>query len=269
MTSTITSADGTKIAYERTGGGPPLIIVDGALCHRASGPARPMAAQLASGYTVYTYDRRGRGESGGAEKTGAEITLERELEDFEAVAKETGGAPFVYGASSGAMLALEAAAHGIGMAKLALYEPPLIVDASREPIAEDFLEQLEASLADGRNGDAVKAFMRSVEVPAFGIALMRIMPVWSKLKAVAPTLRYDFTIMRGLQQGRPLPQTRWSTATTPTLVVDGGKSPTWMRNGVRAMADVLPNATYRTLPGQTHLVKPAALAPWLRDFLTD
>lgn len=262
MTSTIISTDGTRIAYERSGDGPPLIIVDGAMCHRANGPARPMAAELASGFTVFTYDRRGRGESG----DGTEIALEREVEDLEALAKEAGGAPFMYGSSSGAMLALEAANHGIGVSKLAMYEPPLIVDDSREPIAEDFLARITTMVEAGRKGDAVKAFMRSVEVPAFGIAMMRLMPVWSKLKAVAPTLRYDFTVLRGLQQGRPLPRTRWSTATMPTLVVDGGKSPAWMRNGNKAIADVLPNATYRTLPGQNHLVKAKALAPWLREF---
>lgn len=264
MTSTVTSADGTKIAYERTGDGPPLIIVDGALCYRDSGPGRPMAAELAGDFTVFVYDRRGRGESGES----AEIAMEREVEDLEALAKEAGGSPVMYGSSSGAMLALEAANHGIGVTKLAMYEPPVIVDDSREPIAEDFLARIATMVAAGRNGDVVKAFMRSVEVPAFGIAVMRLLPVWSKLKAVAPTLRYDFTLLQGLQQGRPLPRTRWSTATMPTLVVDGGKSPAWMRNGNKAIADVLPNATYRTLPGQNHLVKAKALAPWLREFLT-
>ncbi|HWM05696.1 MAG TPA: alpha/beta hydrolase [Actinophytocola sp.] len=264
MTNTITSADGTRIAFERTGDGPPVIIVDGALCHRANGPARPMAAELASDFTVFIYDRRGRGESGET----AEISLEREIEDLAALAKEAGGQPFVYGPSSGAMLALEAANQGVGMAKLAMYEPPLIVDDSREPIAEDMLERISALVENGRNGDAVKMFMRSVEVPGFAIAMMRLLPVWSKLKAVAPTMRYDFTFMRGLQQGRPLPETRWAAATVPTLVVDGGKSPAWMRNGVLAMAGVLPNATHRTLPGQNHLVKAAALAPWLREFYT-
>jgi pimeloyl-ACP methyl ester carboxylesterase len=166
------------------------------------------------------------------------------------------------------VVALEAANHGIGVPKLALYEPPLIVDDSREPIPDDFLDQVTAMLAEGRDGDAVKAFMRAVEVPGFAIAMMRLLPVWSKLKAVAPTLRYDFTFTRGLQAGRPLPETRWSRATMPTLVVDGGKSRPWMRNGVKALADVLPNATYRTLPGQNHLVKPTAIGPVVREFLT-
>jgi pimeloyl-ACP methyl ester carboxylesterase len=265
MTSYLTSADGTRIAYDHTGSGPALILVDGAMCHRANGPARPLAKELADRFTVYTYDRRGRGESG----PGTEISLERELADLDALAKETGGAPYLYGISSGAVLAADAAAHGIGAPKLAIYEPPLIVNRDhRVPVPDDILEQLTTLVESGRGGEAVRTFMRLVEVPGFVITLMRLMPVWAKLKAVAPTLRYDFTLMRGLQQGNQLPGDRWSTVTMPTLVVAGGKSSAWMRTGVRAMADVLPNATFQTLPGQTHLVKPRALAPVLREFFT-
>ncbi|MCT2582826.1 alpha/beta fold hydrolase [Actinophytocola gossypii] len=263
MTEYLTSADGTKIAYERTGSGPSLILVDGAMCYRASGPARPLAKELAADFTVFTYDRRGRGESG----PGSEISAERELEDVAAVAEEAGGTPFLYGISSGAVLAADAAARGIGVPKLALYEPPLIVDSEhREPLPADVLEQVTAMVSAGRNAETVSYFMKSVEVPGFAIVLMRLMPGWSKLKAVAPTLRYDFTFLRGLQQGVRPPADRWATVTMPTLVVDGGKSSAWMRTGVRAMADALPNATYRTLPGQNHLVKPKALAPMLREF---
>ncbi|GAB3462027.1 alpha/beta fold hydrolase [Actinophytocola sediminis] len=263
MTSYLTSADGTRIAYEHTGSGPALILVDGAMCYRASGPARPLAKELADTFTVYTYDRRGRGESG----PGAEISSRREVEDLDALAKETGGAPYLYGISSGAVLAADAAASGIGVPKLALYEPPLIVSTEhREPLPGDYLEQITALVESGRDGDAVRSFLRAVEVPAFAITLMRLLPAWSKMKAVAPTLRYDFTLLRGLQQGDQLPVDRWSTVTMPTLVVDGGKSSGWMRAGVRSLADVLPNATYRTLDGQNHMVKPLALAPLLKEF---
>jgi pimeloyl-ACP methyl ester carboxylesterase len=264
ITHTATSADGTAIAYQRAGAGPPLVLVDGAMCYRASGPSGPLAAQLTGDFTVYTYDRRGRGESG----PGTDIAVEREIEDLEAVCKEAGGTPFVYGISSGAMLALEAANHGVGMSKLALYEAPLIVDDTRGPLAEDYLDVLNAQIDAGRNGDAVKDFMRLVEVPGFVITMMKLMPVWSKLKNVAPTLRYDVTLMESFQRGRPLPRTRWSGVTMPTVVIDGGKSPTWMRNGNKALADVLPSASYQTLPKQTHLVKPKVLAPALRSFFT-
>jgi pimeloyl-ACP methyl ester carboxylesterase len=262
--NTITSADGTRIVYERTGEGPPLIIVDGALCYRGQGPSRPLAAELAADFTVYCYDRRGRGESGDS----AEHALEREVEDLEALAKEAGGTPFLLGASSGAVLALEAASHGVGAAKVAMYEPPVIVDDNHRPLPADWVPRLDAMIAEGRTGDAVGDFMRFVDVPGFGIAIMRLLPVWSKLKSAAPSLRHDFAFMADLQRGRPLPKTRWSTATQPTLVADGGKSPTWMRNGCRSMSEVLPNATYQTLPGQTHIVKAKALAPVVREFLT-
>jgi pimeloyl-ACP methyl ester carboxylesterase len=262
MTTFVTSADGTRIAYDSTGDGPPLIIVDGAMCYRGQGPSGPIAAELADAFTVYTYDRRGRGESGDS----AELAVAREVEDIEALAKEAGGAPFLFGASSGAVLALEAANHGVGAAKVAMYEPPLIVDDTHRPLPADWEARLDANVAAGRTGDLVKDFMRFVDVPGFGIAVMRLLPVWSKLKGVAPSLRHDFAFMADLQRGRPLPETRWSTTTMPALVADGGKSPGWMHHGNQALARVLPNATYRTIPGQTHLVKAKALAPVLREF---
>jgi pimeloyl-ACP methyl ester carboxylesterase len=262
--TTISSADGTRIAYERTGEGPPLIIVDGALCYRGQGPSRPLAAELAADFTVFSYDRRGRGESGES----GEVALEREVEDLEALAKEAGGTPFLFGASSGAMLALEAASHGVGVAKLVMYEPPLIVDDTHRPLPADWVPRLETMLAEGRTGQVVTEFMKFVDVPAFGVAIMRLLPVWSKLKAVSPTLRHDFAFMAELQRGRPLPATRWSTATQPTLVADGGKSPEWMHNGCRAMSEVLPNASHRTVPGLTHIVKAKALAPVIKEYLT-
>jgi len=260
--STVNSADGTRIAFTRTGDGPPLIIVDGAMCYRGQGPSGPLAAELAADFTVYTYDRRGRGESGES----GEIAVEREIEDLAALAKETGGSPLLFGASSGAVLALEAANHGVGAPKVALYEPPLIVDGTHRPLGEDFRSRLDTMIADGRTGEAVSDFMRFVDVPGFGLAIMRLLPVWSKLKGLAPSLRYDFAYMADLQQGRPLPATRWSAVTQETLVADGGKSPEWMHNGCRSLSEVLPGATYRTIPGQTHLVKAKALAPVLREF---
>lgn len=265
MTTYLTSADGTKIACERTGSGPALVLVDGAMCYRDSGPARPLAKELADTFTVYTYDRRDRGESG----PGTEISAEREFEDLEAVLKEAGGAPFLYGISSGAVLAADAATRGLGVPKLAIYEPPLIVDSQdREPLPADQLERVSARIAAGENAQAIRDFLLAVEVPPFVVKLMRFMPGWSKMVAVAPSLRYDFTHLRGLQQGNPLPTDRWSALTMPTLVVDGSKSSAWMRKGVRSMAEVLPNATYRTLDKQNHMVKPKALAPVLKEFFT-
>src|SRR4051794_34864468 len=264
MTSTVRSADGTAIAYETTGEGPPLILVDGALCHRDSGPSRPLAEQLSGSFTVFTYDRRGRGESGDTAPYG----VEREVEDIQALIEAAGGSANVYGISSGAALALEAARRERAIDKLALYEAPFIVDGSRPPVVADYLPQLERLIAADRRGDAVKLFMRQVGVPGIFIALMRFMPAWSKLKAVAPTLRYDARVMGDTQRGRSLPVGRWSSVTTPTLVIAGGKSDEWMHNGMRELTGLLPNAEHRTLEGQNHMVKPKALAPLLAEFFT-
>jgi pimeloyl-ACP methyl ester carboxylesterase len=260
--STLTSHDGTAIGYDRTGSGPPVILVDGALCYRDFGPAKPLAALLAEHFTVYTYDRRGRGESGDTKP----YAVEREVEDLDAVIKEAGGSAFVYGISSGAALALETAARSSGVAKLAVYEAPFIVDDTHPARPADYLERLEALIADDRRSDALRMFMRTVGAPSAMVAVMRVMPAWRKLKGVAHTLPYDFHVLGDTGSGKPLPAGRWDTATIPTLVMDGGKSPQWMRNAMRSLAGVLPDARYRTLPGQTHMLKPQAVAPALVEF---
>jgi pimeloyl-ACP methyl ester carboxylesterase len=258
----VLSKDGTPIAFDRSGEGPPLILVDGALCYRASGPMGPLSAALAPHFTVYTYDRRGRGDSGDT----APYSVEREVDDIDALIREAGGSAFVYGTSSGAALALEAANRRLAIKKLALYEAPFIVDDSRPPAPQDFLPRLKELTAGNRRGDAVRLFMKLVGVPSVVIALMRFMPAWSKLKGVAHTLVYDITIVGDNQRGQPLPATRWTSVTAPTLVVVGGKSPAWMRHAMQALGDVLPNARRRTLEGQTHIVSPKALAPVLVEF---
>jgi pimeloyl-ACP methyl ester carboxylesterase len=257
------SSDGTAIGFDSSGQGPALILVDGALCHRASGPSGPLAAQLARHFTVFTYDRRGRGDSGDT----APYTVDREIEDIEALIKQAGGAAHVYGASSGAALALEAANRGLPITKLALYEAPFVVDDSRPPVPDDYRATLDTLIASGRRGDAVKYFMaKGAGLPPVVVALMPFMPAWSRLTRVAHTILYDALVMDGGQSGNPLPRGRWNAVSAPTLVLGGSKSPTWMRHGVRALAQAVPNARHRTLEGQTHLVKPKALAPVLVEF---
>jgi pimeloyl-ACP methyl ester carboxylesterase len=260
MEVTVRSKDGTAIAFDRIGHGSPVILVDGALCSRAMGPSRPLAELLAQHFHVITYDRRGRGGSGDT----APYAVDREVEDIEALVNEAGGTAFVWGVSSGGALALEAASRIAGIRKLAVYEAPFIVDDSRPPVS--IWGRISEAVAAGRRGDAVKIFMKAVEVPAVFIALMRVMPVWSKLKAVAHTLPYDGAIVQDNQRGKPLPARRWASVTIPTLVLDGGKSPVWMRHGMRSLATVLPNARYLTLDGQTHMVKANAHAPALVEF---
>ncbi|NUW37364.1 alpha/beta hydrolase [Nonomuraea sp. SMC257] len=264
----VVSSDGTTIAYSRVGQGPSVVLVDGAMCHRAFGPNPALAEALARDFTVYTYDRRGRGDSGDAPPAaGAAIDPRREIDDLAALVEEAGGDVRLYGVSSGAALALAAADAGVPVAKLAVYEPPFIVDRSRPPIPADYQERLRELVAAGRRSEAVRYFMRSgVGMPAVMVAMMRLMPAWSGLKAVAHTLAYDAAFVTAYERGEPLPAGSWAGVTVPTLVIDGGKSPAWMRNGVRSLAETLPAARHRTLEGQTHMVKPAALAPVLTEF---
>jgi pimeloyl-ACP methyl ester carboxylesterase len=259
---TVRSADGTAIAFTRAGQGPPLILVDGAMCSRQFGPMPGLAEQLARDFTVYTYDRRGRGESGDT----APYSPDREVDDLEALVEQAGDAVYVHGTSSGAALALAAAKRIPAIAKLSVYEPPFIVDDSRTALPDDFLPRLTSLVSAGRRGDAVKMFMSFVGTPAIFTTVMPLTPVWGKLKAVAPTLVYDITIVADHQRGTPFTAGDWADVKAPTLVAAGGKSPAWMANATRALAGALPDSTYRTLPGQNHMVKAQAIAPVLTSF---
>lgn len=260
--STLISGDGTTIAYEKSGTGPAVILVDGALCYRASGPARQLAKRLADEYTVYVYDRRGRGDSG---DTGP-YSIEREVDDLAAVIKEAGGSAYAYGISSGAALILEAAAQGIPLTKVAAYEAPLITEGGRDANLAEYNRELQEALAAGQRGKALKLFMRLVEVPAPVIALMPLMPMWPKLKRVAHTLPYDHALLGDTSSGHESPLPHWAKSAVPTLTMGGGKSPEWMQAAQRAVADAIPGATHRTIAGQTHLLKPDAIAPVLREW---
>jgi pimeloyl-ACP methyl ester carboxylesterase len=260
---TAISRDGTRIAYDQLGGGSPVVLVGGAMNTRSFGPNGSLAELLAERFTVINYDRRGRGDSGDT----APYSVEREIEDLDALIEAAGGSASVFGISSGAVLALEAANRGLSIEKLALYEAPFIVDDSRSPVPDDYLRRLEGLVASDRRGDAVRLFMREgVGLPAVFVFMMRLMPAWSKLKAVAHTLPYDAAFVDDYQKGKPLPAERWTSVTMPTLVAVGGKSPDWMRHAMQELADVLPDATHNTLEGQTHIVKAEALAPVLVEF---
>ena len=259
--SAVRSQDGTTIAYERQGQGPAVILVDGALCYRGMGPSQAIARQLAQRFTVYTYDRRGRGESDDA----AEYATARELEDIEALLGEAGGSACVWGISSGSMLALEAARRLPVIRRLVLYEAPLVVDDSRPPIAPAWAG-IRQAVAAGHRGDAVGQFLRQVGVPGPFVALMHLLPAWRKLTGMAHTLPYDGAMLEEHQRGEPLPAGRWEGVTVPTLVLAGGKSPAWMRNGSEALAQAIPNARFEILPGQTHVVSAKVVAPVLTSF---
>lgn len=258
----VTSKDGTEIAYEMLGSGPPLILVDGALCYRASGPARPLAEQLKDRFTVYIYDRRGRGESGNT----LPYAVEREVEDLEALIAAAGGSAMLYGISSGGVLALEAANRSNGVVSVFVYEAPLITDSTRR-LAPGYAEKMEALIAADRRGAALKHFMGTgVGLPGFMVFIMQFMPMWKTLKAVAPTLAYDTALTAPLQQSRPLSPGRWSNIKVPAKIVGGTKSAAWMRNAQKAIAEVLPDARHAELEGQDHMVKPEAIAPMIKEF---
>jgi pimeloyl-ACP methyl ester carboxylesterase len=256
------SKDGTRIAFDRSGQGPALILVGGALSQRSDNG--PLVELLAKRFTVFSYDRRGRGDSGDT----APYAVQREVEDIDALINEAGGEVFVYGKSSGAVLALEASnTLAAKIRKLALYEPPLIVDDGRPPPPEGYAKQLDTLIAEGRPGDAIEYFMtKVVGMPAEAVAPMRKAPAWPKMEAMAHTLAYDVAIAGDTMSGKPLPAERWVSATAPTLVMDGGASPEWMRRGAAALTGVLPNAQHRTLADQTHEVKPEVIAPALEQF---
>lgn len=255
------SKDGTAIAYERSGNGPALILVDGALCSRAFGPMPKLAPLLARHFTVYVYDRRGRGQSGDTQP----YSKEREVEDIAALIQEAGGSAFLLGLSSGAALALEAAASGLDIKKVAAYEPPFVDDSGQNGGAEHE-RQLETLLAAGDRGGAVRYFMRSmVGVPAPFVVMMQLMPwIWRKMKAVAHTLPYDAAVMSGFK----VPKARLASIKIPTLAMHGSKTDARLQKATRAVADAVPGAQLRTLAGQTHNVKPAVLAPAVVEFFT-
>lgn len=263
---TVVSRDGTTIAYERSGDGPPLILVASALADRSD--TRKLAALLARHFTVVNYDRRGRGRS----EDSAEYAVRREVEDIEALIRCVGGSASVFGSSSGAVLALRAAAAGLGVERLALYEPPFAVTDDGFGPPPDFAAHIDRLIADGQRGAAVRAFMTKAQgMPAFVVATMRLVPpVWSKLKALAPTLPYDIAVMGDTQRGRPLAAAEWAGAGMPTLILTGGKSPAGFQDAARELGELLPDATRRTLPGLNHgavVMAPKKVAPSLVEFL--
>jgi pimeloyl-ACP methyl ester carboxylesterase len=261
VTDTVRSRDGTTIAFDRSGDGPRLILVSGAMGHRFH--AVELASQLATTFTVFAYDRRGRGDSGDTQPYG----VEREIEDLDAVIGAAGGSAFVYGHSSGAVLALRAAAAGLNVPKLALHEPPFIVDDSRLPVRDDLVEHLDELIAASKPGDAVAFFMTdSVGMPAEALVGMRQNPSWARMEAVAHTLPYDTRIMAGTCRGDPAPLQQWASVATPTLIIDGGATFPFMHASADALAAVLPNAERATLEGQDHGPAPEVLAPVLVQF---
>lgn len=261
MSSRVTSRDGTSIAYDRQGSGPAVILVGGALVDPATGRAgrwenAPLATELANHFTVYNYDRRGREDSGDT----LPYALDRELEDLQALIGVAGGSAHLYGVSSGGALALEAAAAGLPVGHLGVYEVPYPVDEETVRAWRQYVEDLERVLAQGDRGAAIELFMR-VAGAGEHIEAARQSPTWAGLEAVAHTLAYDAACVGD----GPPSAARLAKVTQPTLVATGGGAG-FFEQAADALAAGLPNAERLVIEGQGHVADPRAVARTLEGF---
>jgi pimeloyl-ACP methyl ester carboxylesterase len=259
--NTVTSNDGTTIAVDRLGQGPIVVLVGGALQHRALDRVIGQRAEaLARHFTVVQYDRRGRGDSGDT----APYAVEREIEDLEAVIDSVGGEANVLGMSSGGALAIVASGRlGAKIKRLALYEVPYNDDPGARASWERFALKLRSLLASNRREDALVLFMRQLDTPFEQIDAMRKSPLWPMLEKAAHTLAYDITI---LGKDNALPSEQVASVAAPTLVIDGAASFPFIHATARTLAELIPHAQHRTLEGQTHAVSAQSLAPILVEF---
>jgi len=260
----VTSKDGTQIGYTKIGSGPAIILVDGALCSRAMGPSTPIAEQLKDSFTVYTYDRRGRGESGDTKP----YATARELEDLAALIEAAGGSVALFAISSGVILSLEAANALPGVTGMVLYEAPIFTDSTRKPVPSDYARHMDQLVATGNNAGAVRYFMdKGIGVPWYVLLMMQVFGIFRKMAPVGPTLPYDTAFVAPLWTYKPIPANRWPNVTMPVLTMGGSKSDTWMQNAQKAIAANLPNAQHKILAGQNHMVAATAIAPAIKEFL--
>lgn len=263
----VTSKDGTIIAYEQTGTGPVIILVSAALVDRDG--ARLLARELAPSFTVVNYDRRGRGKSTNTEP----YTPEREIEDIDAIAGSMGHPVFLFGSSSGATLALDAASRlGPRVVKAFLYEPPFITDGSHPPVPETLASEIAASVAANKRDEAARSFFeKAMGIPPVGVTFMRLlMPAWNDMTAMAHTAPYDLMILAGTQSGKPLPANRWAPSTSPVMVAVGAKSEPFFHTGAKALQTILPATQYQSLAGLDHgaiLMAPKELATAIKKYV--
>jgi pimeloyl-ACP methyl ester carboxylesterase len=255
--NTVTSKDGTNIAVDVTGSGPAIVLVSGGSVDRGSNAG--LADVLAADFTVHNYDRRGRGDSGDT----LPYAVEREIEDIAAVIAAAGGSAHLYGSSSGAGLAFEAAAAGVAVDKLVLWEPPYNLDPAGRPPA-DSVEQLDRMVAEGRRGDAATFFMvEMVRLPAEFAAFAKTQPWWPAQEAIAHTLAYDTRVMKDYS----VPLETAATITVPTLILTGGASFPFFKPTAEALVAAMPDARTAELPDQQHNVDATVLGAAMRAFL--
>jgi pimeloyl-ACP methyl ester carboxylesterase len=256
---TTTSNDGTPIAFDRLGHGPAIVLISGGPNDRSSNA--PLAELLADRFTVLNYDRRGRGESGDAPGWAPD----REFEDLEAVIAEAGGSAALIGNSGTGNIALEAAARGLPVTRLALWEPPYILEGARPPVPADWGRRIDEFVAAGRPGDALQYWMTEIiGVPAEFIEPIRNEPFWLAMEPNAHMLSRDADLLRDFA----LPADRYASVTVPVLLLTGGSIP-WLSEGLQALVEALPNAEFRTIADQQHDITPDVLVAAVGDFLAE
>lgn len=253
----VTSSDGTSLAFERAGTGPAVILVDAAGNFRGFSPMPQLAEALSRNFTVFTYDRRGKGASTDT----LPYAVDREIDDLQALIDAADGSAFVHGFSSGAILALLAAERGTGIVKLSLLEPPLRVESTPPP-QSGLGGEVARLVVTGRRGEAYEHWLKGIGVPAEMIAEMRESPTWPALEATAHTLVYDSLIAGSM------PPDRLAAISSPTLVLGSEGSGDQLRDWAQGVAGALPNASARFLPGTWHGVSAEHLAPALTEFFT-
>ncbi|GAA3215501.1 alpha/beta fold hydrolase [Dactylosporangium siamense] len=266
-TTLVRSSDGTTIAVDVIGSGPPLVLVGGAFSYRRWKGFVDLADRLADTFTVHGYDRRGRGDSGTGPPASGADSVAAEIGDLDAVTGLAGADPLIFGMSSGGVLALRSVAAGVPARGVVVYQPPFVVsDAGTVPPA-GFAQHLDRLVAADRRSAAVRWFMtRGMGAPAPVVALMRLAPFWKHLTAVAHTLPADIAVMGDTIEGRPLDRDPWARIEAPVLVLDGGKSPKATGLAADELAGRLPAARRATLPGQGHNVAMPALEQAIRGF---
>jgi len=262
----ITSQDGTQIALDEIGNGAPIILIDGALGHRLDSNQQHLATLLSQHFTVINYDRRGRGDS----KDTMPYTVQREIEDIEALIKHVGGSAYLYGMSSGAILALKATKQMPSrVTKLALYEPPFIIDSSRPPLPKNYIRDLENAIKHDDSDKAVEIFMtQAIGIPLEYLTPMREDPMWNDMKANSHTLAYDGRISQDLMLGKMWDTDMWAAITMPTYVIVGEATEDFIRQSGQTLVDELINGELITLTGQSHNVDMTVLAPTLIQSLS-
>jgi pimeloyl-ACP methyl ester carboxylesterase len=253
----LTSTDGTAIAYQQTGTGPSLILVVGAFCDRSS--TAPLTPLLAPHFSVYEYDRRGRGSSGDSD----DYSIDCEIDDLAALIDAAGGSALVYGHSSGAALALEAAARGVPITALAAYEPPYTAAADGTGGSGELLEGVRVRIGAGDRDGAAALFMQGAGTPPEVITMLRQGPGWPRMRELAPPLVYDLTLCNS----GVVPRERLARIGVPTVTISGGSSPEWAGHACAGVAAAVPGARHVVLDGQTHAVAHDVVAPVLIDHL--